>query len=123
MMTREDYERYVRAFNARDYDTVFDFYADRPQLAFFGVEITTREQLKDFYGFLHHYVRETVWWWNALPAAPNWRRWKPSCGWKGLPISPARSWMRAACRNSFPSAGAMCRRCASISITTLRKGG
>lgn len=59
-MTREDYERYAAAFNARDYDTVFDFYAERPRMAFFGVEITTREQLKDFYGFLHQFVKETV---------------------------------------------------------------
>ena len=59
-MTREDYDRYVAAFNAREYDTVFDFYAENPRMAFFGVEITTRQQLKDFYGFLHHYVRETV---------------------------------------------------------------
>ncbi len=59
-MTREDYERYAAAFNARDYDTVFDFYAERPKMAFFGIEITTRDQLKSFYGFLHRYVRETV---------------------------------------------------------------
>jgi len=59
-MTREDYDRYAAAFNARDYDTVFDFYAENPRMAFFGVEITTREQLKAFYGFLHSYVRETV---------------------------------------------------------------
>jgi hypothetical protein len=59
-VTREDYERYVAAFNARDYDTVFDFYAENPRLAFFGVEITTREQLKAFYAFMHAYVRETV---------------------------------------------------------------
>jgi len=59
-MTRDDYERYVAAFNARDYDTVFDFYAEKPRMAFFGIEITTRDQLKDFYGFLHQYVKETV---------------------------------------------------------------
>ncbi len=59
-MTREDYERYVAAFNARDYDTVFDFYAERPRMAFFGIEIATRDQLKEFYGFLHHYVKETM---------------------------------------------------------------
>ena len=59
-MTREDYDRYVAAFNARDYDAVFDFYAERPRMAFFGVEITTRDQLKEFYGFLHQYVNETV---------------------------------------------------------------
>jgi hypothetical protein len=59
-MTREDYERYAAAFNARDYDAVFDFYAENPRMAFFGVEITTREQLRAFYGFLHRFVRETI---------------------------------------------------------------
>lgn len=59
-MTREDYERYAAAFNARDYDAVFDFYAENPRMAFFGVEITTREQLRAFYTFLHTYVRETI---------------------------------------------------------------
>ena len=59
-MTREDYERYAAAFNARDYDAVFDFYAENPRMAFFGVEITTREQLRDFYTFLHRFVRETI---------------------------------------------------------------
>lgn len=59
-MTREDYDRYVAAFNARDYDAVFDFYAENPRMAFFGIEIATRDQLKDFYGFMHRYVKETV---------------------------------------------------------------
>jgi len=59
-MTRHDYDRYVAAFNARDYDAVFDFYAENPRMAFFGIEITSRDQLKDFYGFMHRYVKETV---------------------------------------------------------------
>ena len=59
-MTREDYDRYVRAFNERDYDAVFDFYVEYPEIAFFGIEIRSREQLRAFYGFLHQYVRETV---------------------------------------------------------------
>ncbi|WP_126173916.1 nuclear transport factor 2 family protein [Altericroceibacterium xinjiangense] len=59
-MNRQDYDRYVEAFNARDYDAVFDFYGPNPRMAFFGVEITTREQLREFYTFLHTYVRETV---------------------------------------------------------------
>jgi hypothetical protein len=59
-VTREDYERYAAAFNARDYDAVFDFYAENPRLAFFGIEITTREQLRAFYSFLHRFVRETI---------------------------------------------------------------
>jgi hypothetical protein len=59
-MTRDDYERYAAAFNARDYDAVFDFYAENPRMAFFGIEITTRQQLRDFYTFLHGFVRETI---------------------------------------------------------------
>jgi hypothetical protein len=59
-VTREDYERYAPAFNARDYDTVFDFYAENPRMAFFGIEITTRQQLRAFYTFLHRFVRETI---------------------------------------------------------------
>jgi hypothetical protein len=59
-MTRDDYERYAAAFNARDYDAVFDFYAENPRMAFFGIEITTREQLRAFYTFLHRFVRETI---------------------------------------------------------------
>ena len=59
-MTREDYERYAAAFNARDYDAVFDFYAENPRMAFFGIAITTREELRSFYTFLHRFVRETI---------------------------------------------------------------
>ncbi len=55
-----DYLRYAEAFNARDYDAVFDFYAPDPRMAFFGIEITTREQLREFYTFLHSFVVETV---------------------------------------------------------------
>ena len=59
-MTREDYARYVAAFEAKDYDAVFDFYGENPRLAFFGVEITTREELRAFYTFLHAHVDESV---------------------------------------------------------------
>lgn len=59
-MTLEDYERYAEAFNTRDYDAVFDFYTDAPRMAFFGIEIRTRDQLREFYGFLHSFVRETI---------------------------------------------------------------
>jgi len=39
---------------------VFDFYAENPRMAFFGIAITTREELRAFYGFLHRFVRETI---------------------------------------------------------------
>ena len=59
-MQREQFDDYVKKFNARDYDGVFDFYAENPKMSFFGIEITTRDQLKEFYGFLHTYVIETI---------------------------------------------------------------
>lgn len=60
LRTPDDYRRYAEAFNARDYDAVFDFYGPDPRMAFFGIEITTREQLREFYTFLHSFVVETV---------------------------------------------------------------
>lgn len=60
MLTREAYDRYVAAFNAKDYDAVADFYVDPPLMTFFGVEIRSRQALKDFYAFLHHHVKESV---------------------------------------------------------------
>lgn len=59
-MTREDYERYAAAFNARDYDTVYDFYAPGAHLTFFGVDLATRDAFKRFYGFLHRHVDESL---------------------------------------------------------------
>lgn len=60
MLTRADYDRYAEAFNARDYDAVADFYVDPPLMTFFGVEIRSRQALKDFYAFLHDHVKESV---------------------------------------------------------------
>jgi hypothetical protein len=59
-MKREDYDRYLAAFNAKDYDDVADFYADPIQMDFFGISLRSRQDLKDFYSFLHSYVHESV---------------------------------------------------------------
>lgn len=59
-MNRADYDRYLAAFNAKDYHGVADFYAQPMALNFFGVALRGREDLIRFYGFLHSYVRETV---------------------------------------------------------------
>jgi SnoaL-like domain len=59
-MKREDYEAYLRAFNAKDYDAVADFYLQPPTMSFFGVNITSRDAFKAFYSFLHSYVDESV---------------------------------------------------------------
>jgi hypothetical protein len=49
-MNRAAYERYLAAFNARDYDGVGDYYAQPMKLDFFGVSLRSREDLKRFYG-------------------------------------------------------------------------
>lgn len=59
-MTRDDYARYAAAFNARDYDAVYDFYAPGADIAFFGIQLDSRAAFKRFYGFLHGYVDETL---------------------------------------------------------------
>ena len=59
-MNRDDYNRYLAAFNAKDYDGVADFYADPIHMDFFGISLRSREDLKDFYRFLHAYVHESV---------------------------------------------------------------
>lgn len=60
MIDRAAYDRYLAAFNARDYDGVADFYVDPLQMDFFGIAIRSRDDLKSFYRFLHSYVNETV---------------------------------------------------------------
>lgn len=60
MLDRARYEQYLAAFNAKDYDAVADFYVDPPSMSFFGIEIRSREELKQFYAWLHSYVKESV---------------------------------------------------------------
>jgi len=59
-MNRAAYDRYLAAFNAKDYDAVCDFYAEPMAMRFFGVSLTSREDMKRFYRFLHTYVLESV---------------------------------------------------------------
>ena len=60
MLDRAGYERYLTAFNAKDYDGVADFYVDPPRMEFFGIVIRSRQELKDFYSWLHSAVKESV---------------------------------------------------------------
>lgn len=59
-MDRADYERYAQAFNDRDYDSVFDFYAPGAQISFFGIDLSDRAAFTRFYTFLHSYVKESL---------------------------------------------------------------
>jgi ketosteroid isomerase-like protein len=60
MIDRARYDQYLAAFNARDYDAVADFYVDPPRMEFFGIVITSRQELKEFYAWLHSFVKESV---------------------------------------------------------------
>lgn len=59
-MNRADYDRYLACFNAKDYDGVLSFWADRFDLQFAGYRFTTPEEVRRFYGFLHQYLKETI---------------------------------------------------------------
>lgn len=59
-MNRLDYDRYLTAFNATDYDAVCGFYHQPMAMSFFGVDIKSRDDMKAFYTFLHSYVNESV---------------------------------------------------------------
>jgi SnoaL-like domain len=59
-MNRADYDRYLAAFNTRDYDGVCDFFTEPMRMEFFGISIRSREDMKRFYRFLHAYLRESV---------------------------------------------------------------
>jgi SnoaL-like domain len=59
-MDRQTYDGYLRLFNARDYDGVLEWFAPRFEVRFAGYCLDSRQQVKDFYRFLHAYVREEI---------------------------------------------------------------
>jgi hypothetical protein len=59
-MNRATYDRYLACFNARDYDGVMAFYAEEFVLEFAALRFTTREQVKQFYAFLHAHLDESI---------------------------------------------------------------
>ncbi|MBC7986236.1 MAG: nuclear transport factor 2 family protein [Sphingomonadaceae bacterium] len=59
-MTRDDYDRYLEAFNARDYDAVLDHFADEFELVFAGYVFRTKDEVRRFYAFLHAHIAESV---------------------------------------------------------------
>ena len=60
MYTREDFDRYQEAFHSGDCDTAFDYYVEDPRLRIFGVEISTRLQLRRLSRFLREHIHESV---------------------------------------------------------------
>ena len=59
-MDRAAYDRYLAFFNARNYDAVLAHYADEFVLEFGGLRFTRKQQVKDFYAFLHAYLDESI---------------------------------------------------------------
>jgi ketosteroid isomerase-like protein len=59
-MDRSLYDRYLTAFNDRDYDAVLAFYAEPFELTFAGYRFTRKAQVKAFYQFFHAYVNESI---------------------------------------------------------------
>lgn len=59
-MNLEQYQRYVAAFNNRDYDTLHAFFAEDVVLETLGYEIQGKAGIRRFYDFFHDHVRETV---------------------------------------------------------------
>jgi hypothetical protein len=59
-MDRRTYDRYLAAFNARDYDGVLSYYAESFDLSFAGYRFTTKAEVKGFYTFFHAYVSESI---------------------------------------------------------------
>ena len=59
-MTRDEYEHYLNCFHAHDYDGLLDYFAADFEVVFAGYRLDSREQVKDFYGFLHEYLDERI---------------------------------------------------------------
>jgi hypothetical protein len=59
-MNRADYDRYLACFNAKDYEGVLSFWAEKFDLQFAGYRFTTPDEIRKFYGFLHQYLKETI---------------------------------------------------------------
>ena len=59
-MTEDDYHRYIRAFNARDYVVLESFFADDFALENAGFRVEGKPAFRAFYDFFHQYCREEV---------------------------------------------------------------
>ncbi len=59
-MREADYQRYLAAFNARDYAAMETFFADDFALENAGFIVRGKAAFREFYRFFHTYCRETV---------------------------------------------------------------
>ena len=59
-MTEDDYHRYIRAFNGRDYAALETFFTDDFVLENAGFRVAGKPAFRAFYAFFHDYCREEV---------------------------------------------------------------
>lgn len=59
-MDRRAYETYLAKFNARDYEGVLAHFVEDPEVVFAGYALRSKPAIRDFYAFLHSYVREEI---------------------------------------------------------------
>src|SRR5688572_7497627 len=60
-MDRQTYDDYLRKFNARDYDGFLAFWDDDDvEISVVGTSLRSKEQIRQFYAFLHSYLGEEI---------------------------------------------------------------
>lgn len=59
-MTEDDYHRYIKAFNARDYSSLETFFTDDFALENAGFRVEGKKAFREFYAFFHEFCREEV---------------------------------------------------------------
>jgi ketosteroid isomerase-like protein len=59
-MNRSEYDRYVAAFNGRDYDTLHSFFTEDVSMEVRGVQLKGKAAIRGFYDVFHQHVREHI---------------------------------------------------------------
>ena len=60
-MQQSDFERYLQAFNTRDYETLHrDFFAPDVELVTLGHVLRGQAGIRKFYDFFHRHIKETI---------------------------------------------------------------
>lgn len=58
--SRKDFDAYLAKFNRRDYQGFLAYFADKFEMIHVGGNLKSREDVMQFYNFLHRYIKETV---------------------------------------------------------------
>jgi hypothetical protein len=58
--SRRDFDEYLAKFNSRDYQGFLAYFAEKFEMIHVGGNLKTRDEVMQFYSFLHRYIKETV---------------------------------------------------------------